>query len=157
MAALLKLLLPILSLALSFLLLSTHSATAAAAASFLADDDEAEEYILDAPFSGAPRLRSRFLASVIKKGKRCDAVSNNVCNGVSANNGTSLLYCCKKHCRNVLGDVNNCGACGRKCGFGQRCCGGACTDVVYNPLNCGKCTKACLPGVPCNYGSCGYA
>nr|GMD90183.1 protein GRIM REAPER [Ipomoea batatas] len=154
MAALLNLL-PILSLTLSFLLISAHSA--AAAASFLdADDDEAEEYIIDAPFSGAPRLRSRFLAS-IRKGKSCNAVSNNVCNGVSANNGTSLLYCCKKHCRNVLGDMNNCGGCGRKCGFGQRCCGGVCTDVVYNALHCGKCTTACLPGVKCNYGSCGYA
>ncbi|KAK2968441.1 hypothetical protein RJ640_004447 [Escallonia rubra] len=123
------------------------------ALSYDADDDE--HYILDAPFSST-RLRSRFLAS-IKKGTHCDPNNNNVCNGVSANNGTSLLNCCKTHCRNVLGDRNNCGLCGSKCGLGELCCGGTCTNVAYNTTNCGKCGKGCLSGLRCQYGFCGYA
>ncbi|KAM3302316.1 protein GRIM REAPER [Capsicum chacoense] len=124
---------------------------------FLYDDESEDDvyyYTLDRPFSNS---KSGIQATTIKKGASCDANRNNICNGVSANNGTSMLYCCKKHCRNVLGDMNNCGKCQNKCKFGQRCCGGVCTNVVYNPLHCGKCNKACLPGVPCDYGYCGYA
>ncbi|KAJ0101927.1 hypothetical protein Patl1_04683 [Pistacia atlantica] len=94
---------------------------------------------------------------MIKKGTHCDPEHKNICNGVSANNGTSLLYCCKTHCRNVLGDMNNCGRCGVKCKFGERCCNGSCISVVYNDNHCGKCNKKCPYGVKCDYGSCGYA
>ncbi|XAR56536.1 hypothetical protein NMG60_11037063 [Bertholletia excelsa] len=129
----------------------------------LEDSDEPEEYILDDPFPQTP-LTSRFLASVkeksvtrIKKGTHCDVIKNNVCPGVWANNGTSHLYCCKTHCRNVLGDVNNCGVCGHKCPFPQRCCNGVCTDLISNPKHCGKCNRACSPGLRCEFGICGYA
>ncbi|CAN4104191.1 unnamed protein product [Withania somnifera] len=140
-----------------FLLISSTNANRNSA--FLYDDDsednnDNEYYTLDMPFSN---LNNGKKLTKIKKGASCDANRNNICNGVSANNGTSMLYCCKKHCRNVLGDMNNCGQCQKKCKFGQRCCGGVCTNVVYNPLHCGKCNKACLPGVPCEYGYCGYA
>lgn len=125
----------------------------------LNDEDEDEiEYVLDTPFANT-RLRSRFLAdkTVIKKGTTCSQTNKDVCNGISANNGTTLLFCCKTHCRNVLGDKNNCGECGHKCTFGQRCCGGNCTDVTNNDTNCGKCNKKCLPGVVCENRICGYA
>ncbi|MCD7467929.1 hypothetical protein HAX54_005632 [Datura stramonium] len=141
-----------------FLLISSTNADRNSA--FLYDDDDDNNnneeyyYTLDTPFFN---LRSGKKLTKIKKGASCDANRNNICDGVSANNGTSMLYCCKKHCRNVLGDMNNCGQCQKKCKFGQRCCGGVCTDVVYNPLHCGKCNRACLPGVPCDYGYCGYA
>ncbi|KAH8518622.1 hypothetical protein H0E87_000462, partial [Populus deltoides] len=84
----------ILSLVFSILLALNTQITLS---SDIEDDDE--EYVLDTPLEGF-RSRSRFLASVIKKGARCNAERNNICNGVSANNGTGLLYCCKKHCRN---------------------------------------------------------
>ncbi|XP_057766484.1 protein GRIM REAPER [Salvia miltiorrhiza] len=127
------------------------------------EEIEGEYYVLDSvPANHSARRSSRYLITSvikkIKKGTSCDAKTNpNVCNGVSANNGTSLLYCCKKHCRNVLGDRNNCGACGYKCRFGERCCGGVCTNVLANRTNCGKCSKKCPRGVKCDYGYCGYA
>ena len=141
----------ILSLAFSILLALNTQITLS---SDIEDDDE--EYVLDTPLEDF-RSRSRFLASVIKKGTRCNAERNNICNGVSANKGTGLLYCCKKHCRNVLGDKNNCGICGNKCKFGESCCNGRCTNIISNVNHCGKCTKKCAPGVRCQYGTCGYA
>nr|AFK44311.1 unknown [Lotus japonicus] len=120
------------------------------------DEEEAEEYVLDTPL---PHLgpRSRFLASVIKKGTHCDRETNNICNGVPANKGRDMLFCCKKHCRNVLSDKNNCGVCGNKCKHGERCCGGVCTNVLSNVHHCGKCKKECSPGDLCGNGFCGYA
>ncbi|KAL9678574.1 hypothetical protein QQ045_016420 [Rhodiola kirilowii] len=122
-------------------------------------DEDESEYILDTPFVQGGLGTRRFLATVfkIKKGARCTANQNNICNGVPANNGTSLLNCCKKHCRNILGDRNNCGACGNKCGFGQRCCNKKCTDILRNKNNCGKCGRKCDKGKGCGYGVCGYA
>ncbi|KAL7087644.1 hypothetical protein ACP275_13G080400 [Erythranthe tilingii] len=150
-----------------FLLLALHF-RGAVSSSFEDDGDEDdEEYVLDSVFTNTTSTlsrRSRFLASAviktIKKGASCGANTKKkaqACNGVSANKGTSLLYCCKKHCRNVLGDQNNCGVCGRKCGLGQQCCGGVCTNVLKNTANCGKCGKKCKHGVKCEYGYCGYA
>ncbi|KAM7250620.1 hypothetical protein ACFE04_022503 [Oxalis oulophora] len=127
-----------------------------------ADEDDVEEYILDNPLTVPSNLRthSRFLTTSkivkIKKGARCN-YSYNICNGVPANNGTSLLNCCKNHCRNILRDENNCGSCGHKCKFGQRCCGRVCMDVTSNDNHCGKCERKCATGVKCELGSCGYA
>ncbi|KAL6535728.1 hypothetical protein OROHE_012572 [Orobanche hederae] len=139
-------------------LLALHSQRAV---SFEDEENEDGEYTLDSVFSNDKVRRSRFLASTvkkIKKGEKCDAKTNpGVCDGVSANNGTSLLNCCKKHCRNVLGDRNNCGRCGQKCRLNERCCGGVCTDVLRNRTNCGKCKKKCAKGVGCEIGFCGYA
>lgn len=120
------------------------------------DEEEIEEYVLDDPVPNL-RSRSRFLGSVIKKGTHCNAMKYNVCNGVWANKGKSLLHCCKSHCRNVLGDKNNCGRCGNKCKFGERCCNGSCTNVLSNANHCGKCDRKCKAGVGCQYGFCGYA
>ncbi|OMO55641.1 Stigma-specific protein Stig1 [Corchorus capsularis] len=145
------------------LLLSLHPQ---ATFSFDFNDDEEEYYVLDQPLL-VPNLRSksRFLSHTsrkkdrIRKGARCtsDPYYDNICNGVSVNNGTGILNCCKMHCRNILRDENNCGACGDRCNFGQRCCGGVCIDVMNNPNHCGKCDKQCQSGVPCEMGYCGYA
>ncbi|TYH74576.1 hypothetical protein ES332_D05G408700v1 [Gossypium tomentosum] len=128
------------------------------------DFDDEEEYVPDEPVI-IPNLRSRsrFLKTSpkkdkIRKGVHCEPDPyHNICNGLSVNNGTGILYCCKTHCRNVLRDWNNCGECGHRCKFGERCCGGVCTDVVYNVNHCGKCDKQCSPGVQCDFGYCGYA
>jgi hypothetical protein len=143
---------PMLSL-LILILLSLHSHSA-----FSNDtqDDEDDQYVVDSPLANL-RSRSRFLATVIKKGMRCDPIAHNVCNGISANNGASLLRCCKTHCRNVLGDKNNCGQCGNKCKQGQRCCSGTCVDTAHNVKHCGECNKKCARGHKCEFGYCGYA
>ncbi|XP_059664526.1 protein GRIM REAPER [Cornus florida] len=140
-------------LSLTIFLLPFHSQTALSTGRI--QDDE--EYVLDNPFVNNSRLRGRFLTTVVKKGTHCDPVTNNVCDGVSANNGTSLLHCCKTHCRNVLSDKNECGQCGHKCAFGELCCNGSCTNVANNDAHCGKCDTACSPGVKCEYGVCGYS
>ncbi|XP_054811363.1 protein GRIM REAPER-like [Prosopis cineraria] len=132
------------------------------------DDEDDDIYVLDhfpssSSSSSSSSLqtgtRSRFLTRIIKKGMHCDAMMTgfNICNGVSASKGRGLLFCCKKHCRNVLGDKNNCGRCGHKCRQGQRCCDGACTDVLFNENHCGKCGSKCSPGLPCDKGCYGYA
>ncbi|KAG4968992.1 hypothetical protein AAZX31_12G213400 [Glycine max] len=120
------------------------------------NEEEEEEYVLD---TAIPHLgpRSRFLATIIKKGRQCDRETNNICNGVRANKGRDLLFCCKKHCRNVLSDKNNCSVCGNKCKQGERCCNGVCTNVLSNVRHCGKCNKQCSPGDSCGNGVCGYA
>ncbi|KAI4322951.1 hypothetical protein L6164_022597 [Bauhinia variegata] len=120
------------------------------------EDDEEEEYVVDTPIS-VSGSKSRFLARILKKGMRCDPIANNICNGVPSSKGTGLLYCCKKHCRNVLRDKNNCSRCGHKCKQGQRCCNGICTDVLFHANHCGKCERKCIPGVSCENGFCGYA
>ncbi|GLU23356.1 hypothetical protein SLE2022_393720 [Rubroshorea leprosula] len=153
MAAALIKLTAVISLTLS-LFLALHNPRISAFSTNV--EDVEEDYILDTPVHHS-RSRSRFLARIIRKGMHCNLTNNNICNGVPANNGTSLLYCCKKHCRNILRDVNNCGCCGKKCKFGERCCHGTCTDVAFNVNHCGKCNKKCLPGVRCECGSCGYA
>ncbi|KAB5534617.1 hypothetical protein DKX38_017703 [Salix brachista] len=122
-------------------------------------EDEDEEYVLDTPPPASfIRSRSRFLAgTVVKKGAQCRAERSNICNGVSANAGTGLLHCCKKHCRDVLADKNNCGQCDNRCKFGESCCNGKCTNVAFNANSCGTCGKKCSPEVKCQYGTCGYA
>ncbi|CAN6691060.1 unnamed protein product [Malus baccata var. baccata] len=100
---------------------------------------------------------SRFLASIIRKGAQCDPTKHNICNGISTNKGAGILYCCKKHCRNVLSDKNNCGKCWKQCKFGMRCCNGTCMNTTSDANNCGKCGKKCKYGVKCEYGYCGYA
>lgn len=120
--------------------------------------DDPEDYTIDDHFLSLNlRSGSRFHKQKIKKGAHCNVQTNNICAGISVNNGTGLLQCCKKHCRNVLGDRNNCGSCGHKCGFSQLCCGGTCNDVAYNVNHCGKCDKKCQAGVKCEFGTCGYA
>lgn len=103
------------------------------------------------------KSRSTFLATTIKKGANCNPIGKNICNGILANKGTELLQCCKKKCVNIVGDMNHCGKCGKKCKQGERCCGGVCTNILNNVKNCGKCNNKCKHGIRCRIGFCGYA
>ncbi|KAF5189608.1 Stigma-specific protein stig1 [Thalictrum thalictroides] len=143
----------ILSLTIIPWFLILHSCSA-----FETDIEDGEVYLVDTQSLGfSIQAQSRYQPKKVKKGARCDAITNNICNGISVNNGTGLLQCCKKHCRNVLGDRNNCGTCGQKCGFGKLCCKGKCINVAYNVDHCGKCNVKCSSGLKCEYGTCGYA
>ncbi|CAI0441112.1 unnamed protein product [Linum tenue] len=141
---------------LNYLTIIIITLAAAAAISAAADDDGEEYYILDNPTTMF-RSRSLFLNERIRKGMRCSPGGGNICDGVPANNGTALLRCCKNHCRNVVQDENNCGACGDKCGFGLHCCDGACVSFASSASHCGECNRRCSSGLKCEYGSCGYA
>ncbi|XP_062086977.1 protein GRIM REAPER [Humulus lupulus] len=147
-----------LSLLLLLLLLLPSTISSSNDINYTNENEEEEHYYeLDNPI---PKLRSRsgfFLANIIKKGANCGHTHIKVCDGASANKGKSMLFCCKTHCRNVLGDRNNCGVCGHKCNFGESCCDGKCTVVLSNPHHCGKCGRQCRKGVKCDNGYCGYA
>ncbi|KAL3848629.1 hypothetical protein ACJIZ3_010511 [Penstemon smallii] len=145
-----------------FLLSSLHFKSASSFEDEEYNDVANDNTVVYGKLSNMTSTRSRFLATsmkkLVKKNPVCNAKSKPyVCNGLWTNKGKSLLYCCKKHCRDVLGDCNNCGKCGRKCKFGEKCCGGVCTNVLRNKNNCGKCNKKCRRGVKCEYGYCGYA
>ena len=103
----------ILSLTILLLLASWSPLVASSSSIFdhLIDQEDDEEYVLDVPVLNPTSRSSRLLGStnVIKKGTRCYPLKYNVCNGVWADKGKSFLHCCKNHCRNVLGDKNNCG------------------------------------------------
>ncbi|XP_019450717.1 PREDICTED: protein GRIM REAPER-like [Lupinus angustifolius] len=126
--------------------------------SFSTDTENEEDFFeLDTPL---PHLisRSRFLATTIKKGAKCNpSTKKNICNGVSAKKGSEFLQCCKKTCADVLGDINNCGKCGKRCNKQELCCSGKCTNILHNVNNCGKCNKKCKRGIKCSVGFCGYA
>ncbi|KAE8125805.1 hypothetical protein FH972_020578 [Carpinus fangiana] len=153
----------LLKLTTTLLLLSLHSHL-----SFSSNDNE--EYVVDSPLANL-RSRSRFLATVVKEGARCNSITRNVCNGVSANKGASLLHCCKKHCRNVIGDKNNCGRLeGARCNSITRnvcngvsankgasllhCCKKHCRNVIGDKNNCGRCGNKCKQGQRCRSGAC---
>ncbi|KAF5200328.1 Grim reaper [Thalictrum thalictroides] len=120
--------------------------------------DEDEEYSIDDDLhTYKAKQGNQCQHRKIRKGAHCDPITKNICNRLSVNNGTGILNCCKTHCRNILGDRNNCGQCGHKCGFGELCCNGSCTNVACNVDHCGKCNDKCLQGVRCEYGTCGYA
>ncbi|KAH7512562.1 hypothetical protein FEM48_Zijuj12G0103600 [Ziziphus jujuba var. spinosa] len=130
------------------------------------NEDDLEEYVLDNPIPTNFISRGgRFLsnANTVQKGAKCDPKAKvkkdniNVCNGVLANGAKSLLYCCKLKCQDILGDINNCGKCGKKCKHGQLCCNGVCTNIISNVKHCGKCGKRCQRGIECELGICGYA
>lgn len=74
---------------------------------------------------------------------------------------------CEAQCRNLMTDVDHCGACGNACAAGGVCndgecacegaevaCDGACTDVFSDAAHCGECGNACDAGMACVGGVC---
>ncbi len=74
---------------------------------------------------------------------------------------------CGSSCSDLRTDVNNCGACGRKCGYGTcqsgdcicqiaglSWCTGACVNFQSDDTNCGGCGIRCVPGQHCSGNVC---
>jgi hypothetical protein len=74
-----------------------------------------------------------------------------------------------RYCANLGIDEDNCGACGRACGVGERCTNGSCAlvcpsgqtecvdgchDLTTDRLNCGTCGKTCAAGQVCSASQC---
>ncbi|KAL0843796.1 hypothetical protein Bca101_017042 [Brassica carinata] len=106
---------------------------------------------------------SRFLAQKSDEGQGPRARKRNtdcnkepkICSRTGAANAT--MACCNNKCIDLLTDTKNCGACQKKCWFGQTCCGGECADMDFSKRHCGKCNNRCKPGVFCVLGMCNYA
>ncbi|XP_008780025.3 stigma-specific STIG1-like protein 1 [Phoenix dactylifera] len=114
---------------------------------------EVEEHLTNEEVSPSLRGVSRLLAqSNPKASMTCDKYPR-ICYA----RGSPGRECCKKKCVNVMKDNQNCGWCGRRCGYGQTCCSGQCVNVLYDLRNCGACKNKCKQGGFCNYGMCNYA
>src|SRR5690606_10811840 len=77
---------------------------------------------------------------------------------------------CGGVCIDLMGDGQNCSACGTACAQGQVCsagtcqgscseagttqCGSSCVDLQTNPGHCGVCDSACSAGQHCQRGAC---
>ena len=61
-----------------------------------------------------PKARNRSAA------ERCNKDSE-ICCSTGAN---STMACCNSKCMDLSTDKKNCGACNKKCKFGETCCGG---------------------------------
>ncbi|KAI3854224.1 hypothetical protein MKW98_024647 [Papaver atlanticum] len=145
----------IFSILIVSLFLFLHSSTA-----YKPEDNDiadGEEYEVDYPFPDDPKGKPRGPKQKIKKGEKCYPWRGNICNGIKVNDGAGILQCCRKQCVNLLADPNNCGGCGKTCGFGQQCCAGFCTNVISNAKHCGTCFNQCSPATKCDIGLCGYA
>ncbi|MBX7194396.1 MAG: hypothetical protein K1X94_20240 [Sandaracinaceae bacterium] len=89
--------------------------------------------------------------------------------------------CCGNACVNLTNNVNNCGACGNRCGAGEtcsggrctcggtmgtmgsgeactgasnECCGSSCVVTSGSTSNCGACGNVCGAGETCSSGRC---
>lgn len=63
--------------------------------------------------------------------------------------------CAGGQCLDLKHDNRNCGKSGRSCGYGRKCCSGCCKNIFGNDMqNCGACGKKCA--TKCSYGMCGY-
>ncbi|MCP3100577.1 hypothetical protein LZ198_17035 [Myxococcus sp. K15C18031901] len=80
---------------------------------------------------------------------------------------TAGLSVCEGACVDLVGDAQNCGACGSACGVAEVCqdgacgcragtqsCGGACVDTASDVAHCGACGLACAAGQVCEAGRC---
>ncbi|XP_013627929.1 PREDICTED: stigma-specific STIG1-like protein 2 [Brassica oleracea var. oleracea] len=94
-----------------------------------------------------PKARNRNAA------ERCNKDSE-ICCSTGAN---STMACCNSKCMDLSTDKKNCGACNKKCKFGETCCGGQCVNMSYDKRHCGECYHCCQPGGYCVYGLYNYA
>ncbi|KAL0339901.1 UNVERIFIED_CONTAM: hypothetical protein Sradi_4506900 [Sesamum radiatum] len=83
----------------------------------------------------------------------CDR-DHSICNYLL---GGRNATCCNNKCVETTQDSNNCGACGRKCAFGQACCKGECVNLSYDSRHCGFCNNMCMIDGRCVFGICNYA
>ncbi|XVE82156.1 hypothetical protein DITRI_Ditri15bG0124100 [Diplodiscus trichospermus] len=80
----------------------------------------------------------------------------NICLDREKNPWGGSTCCFQRFCRDILRDSNNCGACGRACGYGLVCCDGKCVDVQNDPHNCGSCFEECPAQHRCFFAMCDY-
>ncbi|CAA0809772.1 Stigma-specific STIG1-like protein 1 [Striga hermonthica] len=71
--------------------------------------------------------------------------------------GSGKGTCCNYRCVETGSDARNCGACGKKCAFGQVCCKGECVNTYRDSRHCGSCNNMCKIHGMCVYGICDYA
>lgn len=85
---------------------------------------------------------------------------------------TDRPHLCAPRCTNLKTDTNNCGSCGKSCGFGEICvdsqcrtrtegctensiiCDGICVDPLTDVENCGHCKGRCGLSQACKEGKC---
>ncbi|MFO0626192.1 MAG: MXAN_6577-like cysteine-rich protein [Polyangiales bacterium] len=129
----------------------------------------------------------RACADVRTDARNCGACGNSCMDGYACDNGVCRLRCpelrtaCPRpmadagstgggeFCTNLGSDIENCGACGMRCPFGQLCSGGTCatmcgagltncnsvcSNVQTDRENCGACGNACAAGQVCTAGRC---
>lgn len=77
---------------------------------------------------------------------------------------------CNGYCRDIKGDIGNCGSCGTVCSDNSSCksgecqcksgyssCNGLCKDITSDPKNCGACNTICPTAQLCTDGVCGVS
>lgn len=97
-------------------------------------------------------LGNRFLAESVRATMTCDKYPR-VCRAT----GSPGPDCCYRQCVDVVADRLNCGACGKKCKYGEMCCRGKCANPSVDEKHCGRCNNKCPRGSSCVYGLCNYA
>ncbi|GLU18146.1 hypothetical protein SLE2022_344610 [Rubroshorea leprosula] len=107
--------------------------------------------ILSAKHLPLPRT-GRFLADKPRVQSTCDQFPT-----VCRSKGSSGPDCCNKQCVDVMTDRDNCGKCGKKCGYSEMCCDGGCVKPSVDEKHCGRCNHRCNKGSSCVYGLCSYA
>ncbi len=129
----------------------------------------------------------RSCADVRTDTRNCGACGNSCMDGYACDNGVCRIRCdelrtaCPRadadagatgggeFCTNTSTDIENCGACGTRCPFGQLCSGGTCATMcgAGSPTaracaptprrdreHCGACGTACAAGQVCTEGMC---
>lgn len=80
----------------------------------------------------------------------------NVCSDREKNPWGGDTCCFRRFCKDTLKDSDNCGGCGKACGYGLVCCDGKCVDVQNDPRHCGSCFEECPGKNTCAYAMCDY-
>ncbi|KAG5240888.1 hypothetical protein OIU76_014408 [Salix suchowensis] len=100
-----------------------------------------------------------FLRSALRGRERVLSCADdpNVCVDRERNPWGGSTCCFRKLCKDTSRDSNNCGACGRTCGYGFVCCDGNCVDIHNDPRHCGSCFQECPGQGRCSFAMCDYS